>query len=102
MFVLFLLGAVAGAAAYHVIARPPAVATTVREDAPQPIRDEHGITIPDGSPLRGKLTVAPVGEKEIRRNLVLPAVVEADPAEGDESELERKLRRAWDLISGNY
>ncbi len=31
-----------------------------------------------------------------------PAVVEADPAEADESELERKLRRAWDLISGNY
>lgn len=31
-----------------------------------------------------------------------PAVVEADPAEEDESDLQRKLRRAWDLISGNY
>lgn len=30
-----------------------------------------------------------------------PAVMEADPAEADESDLTRKLRRAWDLISGN-
>ena len=31
-----------------------------------------------------------------------PATMEADPGEGSDSELERKLRRAWDLISGNY
>jgi uncharacterized protein YrrD len=31
-----------------------------------------------------------------------PAVMDADPAEAEESELTRKLRRAWDLISGNY
>lgn len=31
-----------------------------------------------------------------------PAVVEADPDETAESDLQRKLRRAWDLISGNY
>jgi PRC-barrel domain len=31
-----------------------------------------------------------------------PAVVDADPAEEPEGPLERKLRRAWDLISGNY
>jgi len=31
-----------------------------------------------------------------------PATVEADPAESADSELQRKLRRAWDLISGNY
>ena len=29
-----------------------------------------------------------------------PATMEADPAEGEESGLTRKLRRAWDLISG--
>jgi hypothetical protein len=29
-----------------------------------------------------------------------PAAVEADPAEGTESDLERKLRRAWDLLYG--
>ena len=31
-----------------------------------------------------------------------PAVMEADPADAEEGPLERKLRRAWDLISGNY
>jgi hypothetical protein len=31
-----------------------------------------------------------------------PAVVEADPADEPDGPLERKLRRAWDLLSGNY
>jgi hypothetical protein len=31
-----------------------------------------------------------------------PAVVRTDPDETADSELGRKLRRAWDLISGNY
>ena len=29
-----------------------------------------------------------------------PAALQADPAEASESELHRKLRRAWDLLSG--
>jgi cobalt-zinc-cadmium efflux system membrane fusion protein len=82
-FVLLLIAAGAGAAIDHVLNRPsapPRVAPAAGESAPQLIRDDHGITIPGGSPLLGKLTVATVGEKEIKRNLVLPAVVEADPA----------------------
>lgn len=31
-----------------------------------------------------------------------PAAVTASPDDVTESDLERKLRRAWDLISGNY
>ncbi|MBA3262483.1 MAG: DUF2171 domain-containing protein [Thermoleophilaceae bacterium] len=31
-----------------------------------------------------------------------PATMSATPDDVTESELERKLRRAWDLISGNY
>jgi hypothetical protein len=31
-----------------------------------------------------------------------PATMEADPDEGSESELTRKLRRAWDMITGRY
>ena len=31
-----------------------------------------------------------------------PAAMSASPDDASESELERKLRRAWDLISGNY
>jgi cobalt-zinc-cadmium efflux system membrane fusion protein len=38
------------------------------------------IIVPEGSPVRSKLTVAPVVEQEIQRKLVLPAIVEADPA----------------------
>lgn len=31
-----------------------------------------------------------------------PAAMSASPDDVTESELQRKLRRAWDLISGNY
>jgi hypothetical protein len=31
-----------------------------------------------------------------------PATMSASPDDTTEGELERKLRRAWDLISGNY
>jgi uncharacterized protein YrrD len=31
-----------------------------------------------------------------------PAAMEARPDDAEESELERKLRRAWDRITGNY
>jgi hypothetical protein len=31
-----------------------------------------------------------------------PGVLEADPGEGVEGDLQRKLRAAWDRISGNY
>ena len=31
-----------------------------------------------------------------------PAAVGANPADAEESDLGRKLRRAWDYISGNY
>jgi hypothetical protein len=31
-----------------------------------------------------------------------PAAMSAEPDDTAESDLQRKLRRAWDLISGNY
>jgi cobalt-zinc-cadmium efflux system membrane fusion protein len=83
MLVLFLLGTGVGAVAYRIFAHsstPPAVAPAASETVPLLVRDERGITVPDGSPLRDKLTIAAVREKEIKRSLVLPAVVEADPA----------------------
>ena len=48
--------------------------------APSLLRNGQRITIPEGSPLRTKLTIDAVGIKEIQRSLVLPGVVEADPA----------------------
>ncbi len=44
------------------------------------LRSGEAITVPEGSGLRGRLAIAAVVEKDISRQLVLPAVVEADPA----------------------
>jgi cobalt-zinc-cadmium efflux system membrane fusion protein len=44
------------------------------------IRSGETIQVPEGSILRGKLAIEPVAEKDIRRELALPAIVEADPA----------------------
>jgi cobalt-zinc-cadmium efflux system membrane fusion protein len=52
----------------------------LQDETPMLIREGARISIPDGSPLRGKLTVGPVAQREIQRKLILPAVVEADPA----------------------
>src|SRR5499427_11071195 len=55
------------------------VAASVHE-SPMLVREGARISIPQASPLRGKLTVDMVGQREIQRKLVLPAVVEADPS----------------------
>jgi membrane fusion protein, heavy metal efflux system len=51
-----------------------------RRESPMLIREGARISVPEGSPLRGKLTIGVVGQQEIQRKLVLPAVVEADPS----------------------
>ena len=48
--------------------------------APVLIRAGDRVTVPEGSPLRSSLVLAPVAEQDIARSLALPAVVEADPA----------------------
>ena len=50
------------------------------EAAPFFTVDDGRITVPATSPLRAKLGVAEVADKNIQRSLTLPAVVEADPA----------------------
>jgi len=50
------------------------------DSGPLLIREGERIIVPEGSPLRAKLTVEAVAAQEIRRTLVLPAVVEADPS----------------------
>jgi membrane fusion protein, heavy metal efflux system len=37
------------------------------------------ISVPEGSPVRARLVIQPVVEQDIKRSLVLPAIVEADP-----------------------
>jgi cobalt-zinc-cadmium efflux system membrane fusion protein len=53
----------------------------VAAEKPQPlIRTGEQIAVPERSALRTRLAIAPVAERDIRRDHVLPAVVEADPA----------------------
>jgi cobalt-zinc-cadmium efflux system membrane fusion protein len=61
-----------------LLSRPPAVLTP-REGAAVE-REGARIIVPEGSPVRSKLTIGPVGTEDIQRKLVLPAIVEADPA----------------------
>ncbi len=44
------------------------------------IRSGNTVSVPEGSPVRSKLAIEAVAAKDIKRDLVLPAVVEADPA----------------------
>jgi cobalt-zinc-cadmium efflux system membrane fusion protein len=82
VLVTLVIGAAIGALAYRFAANlnsapPPEPATT--QNVPQLVRDGQQIIVPEGSPLRSKLVIDPVATKEVTRNLVLPAVVEADP-----------------------
>jgi len=78
---LLLIGGGLGAVAYRIIANSSsALSPPVGESAPLLQRDGRQIIIPDGSPLRDKLTIDAVGAQVIQPNVVLPAVVEADPA----------------------
>jgi membrane fusion protein, heavy metal efflux system len=52
----------------------------IRESPPHLIREGQLIKIPQGSPLRGELTIAAVTAKEIHRTLTLTGVVEAVPS----------------------
>jgi cobalt-zinc-cadmium efflux system membrane fusion protein len=83
-FATTLVVAAVGTAAYLFVPglwRGPTRAQTspVRERAQFLIKQGERIYVPPGSQLRNKLVIAPVAEKEIRRKLALPAVVEVDP-----------------------
>ena len=71
------------AAAWRVFVGPfghaePAPVAPVKTAAV--VRTGEHVVVPESSSVRGALTIAPVSMKDIRRDLVLPAVVEADPA----------------------
>jgi cobalt-zinc-cadmium efflux system membrane fusion protein len=79
---VLVLVALAGAGAYRLFtgsfgrSEPPLVS----EKAQPLIRSGNQITVPERSPVRTKLAIQPVALQDVQRNLVLPAVVEADPA----------------------
>jgi len=48
------------------------------------------------------LTLGAAAAEQLHQPGPSPATMSASPDDAVESELQRKLRRAWDLISGNY
>lgn len=79
---LILVAAAVGAGGYRLLADPPShgvPAAPIEKPAPV-VRSGDRLTVPEGSPLRSELAIAPIAEKDIKRDLVLPAVVETDPA----------------------
>jgi cobalt-zinc-cadmium efflux system membrane fusion protein len=80
---LLLAGLAASAGGYRFIesTRSPTWAQApAPERAPLFVKEGERIKIPADSPMRSKLVIAPVADKEVRRKLVLPAVVEVNPA----------------------
>jgi cobalt-zinc-cadmium efflux system membrane fusion protein len=81
--IVTLLVVAAAVGAYWLFAGPSrhnGLAPTVAEKAAAIIRSGNSILVPEGSPVRTKLAIEPIAERDIKRQLVLPAVVEADPA----------------------
>jgi membrane fusion protein, heavy metal efflux system len=82
--VLLLVAAALVAGAYRLFVGPfgHSEPTTVAAEKVEPlVRSGDRVTVPEGSPVRSKLAIEPVAAKDIKRDLVLPAVVEADPAQ---------------------
>jgi len=76
-----ILVAVLGAAAYFTdgfgLASKP---QTEAAASPAVVRHGEKLEVPANSPLRQRLTVAPVASQSVSGKMVLPGVVEADPA----------------------
>ena len=80
---LVLLIAIVAVVAWRMFGDPFGRATIASAPAEKPaslIRTANRVSVPEGSPVRSRIAIAPVDEREFRRDLVLPAVVEADPA----------------------
>src|SRR6516165_4063941 len=83
--VLILLAVALGVGAYKLVANLPSLPARApmaasQKAVPSLVRDGSRILVPEGSPLRGKLTIGTVALQQIERTLQLPAVVEAEPA----------------------
>ena len=80
---LLLLVAAAGIGIYYFASRSGALRAqepSLHDTAAFFTIDGTRITVPPTSPLRVKLGIADIADKNIQRSLTLPAVVEADPA----------------------
>jgi multidrug efflux pump subunit AcrA (membrane-fusion protein) len=81
--VLLLLAVGAGFGVYRLTSHWPASDIHAQEAPQEPtflIKQGSRIIVPETSPVRNKLQIEPVEERDVQRTLTLPAVVEADPA----------------------
>jgi cobalt-zinc-cadmium efflux system membrane fusion protein len=79
VLVLIAVAGGLGSLVYRDLARVGAETRAADVEKPLLARDGNRITVPPDSPLRNKLTIETVMEKDIQQKLVLPGVVEADP-----------------------
>jgi cobalt-zinc-cadmium efflux system membrane fusion protein len=80
---LVLVAAALGAGAHAQLSGPrlhPEAPAAVAERVQPLIRSKNQVTVPERSPVRAKLAIEAVTEQDIDRTLILPAMVEADPA----------------------
>jgi cobalt-zinc-cadmium efflux system membrane fusion protein len=81
--VLLLLAVGAGFGIYRLTSHWSAADIRAQEPQREPtflIRQGSRIIVPENSPVRNKVQIEPVEERDVQRTLTLPAVVEADPA----------------------
>jgi cobalt-zinc-cadmium efflux system membrane fusion protein len=82
--VLILLAAALATGGYRFVVNasngPAHAQAPEKREAPPYITEGSRIVVPPDSPVRSKLVIEPVAEKEFQRTLALPAMVEADPA----------------------
>ena len=78
--VVAVIAAAAAAFGVYRLSTGPSGGPAQPTESPQVVREGSRITIPAGSPLRNKLVVDAVRDTDVQRTLVLPAVVEVDPA----------------------
>src|SRR5215468_7325787 len=77
--VMLLVVAAAAAGVWRLLDSRADLAPAATEK-PQPLaREGRSVTVPERSAIRSRLAIAPVAEQDIKRDLVLPAMVEADP-----------------------
>jgi biotin carboxyl carrier protein len=81
--VLILLVAGGGFGIYRTISHWSGADIRAQEASQEPmflVRQGSRVIVPEKSPVRNKLEIEPVEERDVQRTLTLPAVVEADPA----------------------
>src|SRR5262249_37593692 len=71
LLVLVLVVGALGAGGYRLLVGAKS-APTAAEKVQLLVREGERVTVPEGSPLRARLAIAPVAEQDIKRSLILP------------------------------